>query len=421
MSNERSELGETAAGPDATGVPAAASEASAPDAKSSAPPANGEAPAAVPEPAVQPPPGEQVEASRVASGEPADAGDPHPGPLPSSAHEQTELTAGSGGEGAVPAPSTAPDSGEAAAAPSPAPELRAAPEFAAQADQPAAAGAQEKSSKKGKASTKAAADASDAAPLSPQAAFKIVLPAFEGPLDLLLHLIREHKIDIFDIPISLITEKYLQTLKVMKELNLDISGEFILMAATLAHIKSRMLLPNPEEQAGAEEEQTDPREALVKRLLEYQKYKAAGEELGRADLLDREVFTRRARMDQIPLGEGEIGLVEVSVFKLVQALDDALKNAKIHVPHQVIVDRISLGEAIAGLVEKLRAEPRTSFFHVLGEQADRQKIVVTFLALLEMTKLGLIRVYQEEDHGDILISAKDPDSLAPAEIKDDYK
>ncbi|HEY3447001.1 MAG TPA: segregation/condensation protein A [Myxococcales bacterium] len=274
--------------------------------------------------------------------------------------------------------------------------------------------------KRGKAEAKPEEDA-EAAPVSPQEAFKIVLPAFEGPLDLLLHLIREHRVDIFDIPISLITEKYLQALKAMKELNLDIAGEFILMAATLAHIKSRMLLPNPEEQPGADEEQSDPREELVKRLLEYQKYKAAGEELGRADLLDREVFTRRARLDQIPLGDGEVGLVEVSVFKLVEALDATLRNAKIHVPHQVMFDRISLGDAISSLVERLKTEPRTSFHTVLGEVADRQKIVVTFLALLEMCKLGLIRVYQEEGQEDILISAKDPESLQPAEIKDDYK
>lgn len=266
----------------------------------------------------------------------------------------------------------------------------------------------------------AAAPAGAVVARDPQTAFKIVLPTFEGPLDLLLHLIREHRIDIFDIPIALITEKYLQALKAMKELNLDIAGEFILMAATLAHIKSRMLLPNPEPQPG-EEEQGDPREELVRRLLEYQKYKAAGEELGRADLLDREVFTRRTRMDQIPLLEGEIGLVEVSVFKLVEALSRALETARVHVPHQVIVDRISLGEAISSLVERLKTEPRTSFLTVLGDLAERQKIVVTFLALLEMCKLGLIRVYQEEGQDDILISAKDPESLSPADIKDDYK
>ena len=185
----------------------------------------------------------------------------------------------------------------------------------------------------------------------------------------------------------------------MKELDLDIAGEFILMAATLAHIKSRMLLPDPDPQPG-EEEQGDPREELVRRLLE--------------------VFTRRMRLDQIPLSEGEIGLVEVSVFKLVEALDRSLKLAKIVVPHQVIVDRISLGEAIAALVDRLKREPRTSFQAVLDGAQERQKIVVTFLALLEMCKLGLIRVFQEEGQDDILISARDPEALAPDQIKDDY-
>jgi segregation and condensation protein A len=263
------------------------------------------------------------------------------------------------------------------------------------------------------------ARADEAMGASPAAsAFRIALPTFEGPLDLLLHLIREHRIDIFDIPIALITEKYLQTLKLMRELDLDVAGEFILMAATLAHIKSRLLLPNPDPQL-AEEDQGDPREELVRRLLEYQKYKAAGEELGRMDILDREVFSRRARLDQIPLGEGEIGLVEVSVFKLVEALDRSLKNARIVVPHQVIVDRISLGEAIASLIDRLKREPRTSFQAVLDGSRERQKIVVTFLALLEMCKLGLIRVWQAEGE-DILISARDPDNLAPTDIKDDY-
>ena len=267
----------------------------------------------------------------------------------------------------------------------------------------------------------AAANADGLVPLAvnPETAFRIALPAFEGPLDLLLHLIREHRIDIFDIPISLITEKYLAALKQMKELDLDVAGEFILMAATLAHIKSRMLLPNPEAQL-TEEEQGDPRAELVRRLLEYQKYRDAGELLGRMDILDRVVFTRRARAEQIPLSEGEIGLVEVSVFKLVEALDEALKHAKLEVPHQVIVDRISLGDAIAGLIERLKKEPRTSFVSMLVGAGDRQKIIVTFLALLEMCKLGLVRIYQEVDAADILISARDPDSLAPTDVTDDY-
>ncbi|MGI5865021.1 MAG: segregation and condensation protein A [Myxococcales bacterium] len=269
----------------------------------------------------------------------------------------------------------------------------------------------------------AAAATGEGTPSSPTTAFRVVLPTFEGPLDLLLHLIREHKIDILDIPIALITKKYLEALKVMREMNLDIAGEFILMAATLAHIKSRMLLPDPEPLPEEEQQQGDPREELVRRLLEYQKYKAAAEELARQDLLDREVFARRARVDQIPFAEGEVGLVEVSVFKLVEALDGALKTAKIQAPHQVIVDRISLSETITSVVEKLRVEPRTSFLTILEQARARPQIVITFLALLEMAKLGLIRIYQEEDGADILVWARDPDSLgvAPEEIKDDYK
>jgi segregation and condensation protein A len=261
----------------------------------------------------------------------------------------------------------------------------------------------------------------DGQALGPGMAFRVALPTFEGPLDLLLHLIREHRIDIFDIPIALITKKYLEALQAMRELSLDVAGEFLLMAATLAHIKSRMLLPDPEPNADETEEQVDPREELVRRLLAYQKYKAAAEELSRQDLLGRDVFARRARLEAIPLAEGELGLVEVSVFKLIEALDRALKNAKLEIPHQVLVERVSISEAISTLVERLRREPRTSLFTLLEGVKDRQRLVLTFLALLEMCKLGLIRVIQEEERGDILLWARDPDALAPAEgFKDDY-
>jgi segregation and condensation protein A len=258
-------------------------------------------------------------------------------------------------------------------------------------------------------------------PASVNTAFRIALPTFEGPLDLLLHLIREHRIDSFDIPIALITQKYLEAIKAMKELDLDIAGEFLLMAATLTHIKSRMLLPDPEPVPEEEQEQQDPRAELVKRLLEYQKYKAAAEELARQDLLEREVFTRRAQVEQVPLADGEIGLVEVSIFKLVEALHRMLKEAKPDVPHQVFIDRVSLSETITGMIERLKSEPRTSYNTLLGDTRDRQRIIITFLALLEMCKMRLIRIYQEEDGGDILVSTKDPDGLRADEFKDDYK
>ena len=130
---------------------------------------------------------------------------------------------------------------------------------------------------------------------APKDAFRIALPNFEGPLDLLLHLIREHKLDILDIPIALITEKYIEHLEKMREINLEIAGEFLVMASTLAHIKSRLLLPVLQAQGEVEpEEQGDPRAELVRRLLEYQKYKEAGEMLLRQDILARDVFVRRA-------------------------------------------------------------------------------------------------------------------------------
>ena len=148
-------------------------------------------------------------------------------------------------------------------------------------------------------------DVGDLDPGALRDAFRIQLPNFEGPLDLLLHLIREHKLDIFDIPLALITEKYLAHLELMRKLNLDVAGEFILMAATLAHLKSRMLLPRVESQAVEEEEPgADPREELVRRLLEYQKYKEAAGALGEQPILDRDVFPRRAPPPESPVQRG---------------------------------------------------------------------------------------------------------------------
>ncbi len=257
--------------------------------------------------------------------------------------------------------------------------------------------------------------------IGPAAAFRVALPTFEGPLDLLLHLIREHRIDIFDIPIALITEKYWEAIKEMKKLNLDIAGEFILMAATLAHIKSRMLLPTPDPQPAEEEQAGDPREELVRRLLEYQKYKAAAEDLGRQDVLNRNVFTRRVQLEAIPIPENEVALVEVSVFKLVQALDDISRNEEKVAPHKVVVDSINLGEAIHSLLDKLRQKTNTTLLTVLQGSPERQKIVVTFLALLEMCKLGIIRISQSEGQNDIQVSLRDEKALDSASIRDDYR
>jgi segregation and condensation protein A len=261
------------------------------------------------------------------------------------------------------------------------------------------------------------------------AAFKVALPSFEGPLDLLLHLIREHKLDIFDIPIALITERYLEFLKVMEVLNLDIAGEFLVMAATLAHIKSRLLLPR--EQSGDqedEEEGEDPREALVRRLLEHQKYVQAGTELGRRGVLGRDTFARAPSPETIAPEDGPDGLAEVSVFKLIEAFDKVLKSAKVEINQEILIDRLSIGDAIHRISERLEGGARipfTSLFEVQpgGLGPERHRVVVTFLAILEMVKLRLLRVFQERADGEILLAAREGSGPpAPSgEVGNDYR
>jgi segregation and condensation protein A len=248
---------------------------------------------------------------------------------------------------------------------------------------------------------------SELSSLSPADSFKVALPTFEGPLDLLLHLIREHKIDIFDIPIALITEKYLEHLEKMREINLDIAGEFLVMAATLTHLKSRLLLPRQETPAEDKaEEQKDPREELVRRLLEYQKYKESAETLARQDILDRDVFARKVAVERLPIPDEEIGLAEISIYKLIEALDRVLKRLEPKFQHEVVRERLSISDAIHKLADRLNREGQVSFFQLFEGQRQRQQVIITFLALLEMCKLKLIRVFQTEAEAEILISAK---------------
>lgn len=247
---------------------------------------------------------------------------------------------------------------------------------------------------------------------APADAFRIALPNFEGPLDLLLHLIREHRLDILDIPISLITDKYLEHLKLMREINLDIAGEFLVMAATLLHLKSRMLLPKDEPKAedlGPVEQGPDPRQELVRRLLEYQKYKDAADQLFGHDLLDRDVFPRRVQMTRLPLDPEEIGFQEISVFKLIEALDRVLKALEPKFQHEVVRDRLSLTSAIHKIADKLRKAEKVAFFELFEGARTRSAVVITFIALLEMAKLKLIRLGMTENE-EIWVSGK-PEAL----------
>lgn len=251
--------------------------------------------------------------------------------------------------------------------------------------------------------------------MAPRDAFRIALPNFEGPLDLLLHLIREHKVDILDIPIALITEKYLAHLEKMREIDLDIAGEFLVMASTLLHLKSRMLLPREERAVGpdgleAGQEAGDPRAELVRRLLEYQKYKDAAEQLATNDLLDRDVFPRRVHHHELPLDPEEVGLQEVSVYKLIEALDRVLEKLIPQKQHEVVREVLSLSQAMRRVADQVRAAGKgasVGFFSLFEGLRRRSEVIITFLAMLEMCKHRFLKVFQAEPGGEILISERE--------------
>ncbi len=220
--------------------------------------------------------------------------------------------------------------------------------------------------------------------------YTIRLEKFEGPLDLLLHLIQKNEIDIFDIPIALITEQYLEYLKWMRVLDLDVAGEYLLMASTLLHIKSKMLLPSsPEEE---EEGGEDPRAELVRRLIEYQKYKNAAVDLERRPLLNRDVFIRLASDNE---DESEEERIEVSLFELLEAFRKVLKNVKPEMVHEVVLERVTVEERVQEILSILQREKRSMAFHLFFPGgASRRLIIVTFLAILELVKSKLIRIFQ---------------------------
>ena len=217
------------------------------------------------------------------------------------------------------------------------------------------------------------------------------LEGFEGPLDLLLHLIQKNELDIFNIPISLITEQYLEYLHLMKVLNLDVAGEYLLMASTLLHIKSRMLLPKSSQVE--EEEEEDPRAELVRRLLEYQKYKNAAIEIEKMPLLERDVFIRLTPAEAEEEPEEE--RIEVNLFELLEAFREVLKKVKPETVHEVVLEHISVEAKILEILAVLEKENRSIAFHRLfPEQASRRLVVVTLLAILELVKMKRIRIFQ---------------------------
>ncbi|WP_437534718.1 segregation/condensation protein A [Sorangium sp. So ce726] len=246
-----------------------------------------------------------------------------------------------------------------------------------------------------------ASPAADAGPREGE--YVVTLPTFEGPLDLLLHLIQQHELDILDIPVSFVTEKYLEYLKIMRSLSIDLASEYLVMAATLTHIKSKMLLPSVpagQDDDGMPGEEEDPRAELVRRLLEYQKYKVAAADLAERGTLGRDVFTRGMSESEVP--KGPAPFAQTAIFSLLDAFERVLKRTNVQIDHEVVFDRISITDRIVELTEKLSVRRAMRFEDLLldsvskGGVIPRFEVVITFLAVLEMCKLRLIRVHQTD-------------------------
>src|SRR5512145_315003 len=237
----------------------------------------------------------------------------------------------------------------------------------------------------------------DAFEESPLSKLPVRLASFEGPLDLLLHLCRENKVDIKDIPIAAITEQYLSYLDVMRTLNLEVAGEFLVIAATLLHIKSRLLLPVEELSEGEEGE--DPRRELVQQLIEYQRFKEAGQALRALEELRSSTFTRESLGPEGP-PRTEYPL-DVSLFDLLAALKRVIDQMPKTDHVEIQAERLSVAQRIAEVLERMADGREMTFEELFLESREVGDVVITFLAVLELVRLRLIRIWQVEAYGAI--------------------
>ena len=238
--------------------------------------------------------------------------------------------------------------------------------------------------------------------MQPKDDYKVQLEVFEGPLDLLLYLIKKDELDIYDIPIERITNQYMQYMDMMRMLDLNIAGEFLVMAATLMMIKSRMLLP-VEERPDLEEEE-DPRWDLVRQLVEYKKFKDAAEFLQTMEYRQENVFTRTG--EGVALGAtDDVALGDVSIFDLISAFNEALKKVKKEDLTEIFADRYTVGEKVDLLISLIRTDKRVSLNSLFGGMSHRYEMVCTFLALLELIRLKQVRARQGAHFGEIEVVA----------------
>ena len=247
--------------------------------------------------------------------------------------------------------------------------------------------------------------------------YQVRIENFEGPLDLLLHLIKKNEINIYDIPIAMIAQQYLSYIEAMKDLNLTVAGEFLVMAATLLQIKSKMLLP-VEESAEDDEDGPDPREELVRRLLEYKTFKEAARQLDTQERMWREIYSRPIPPSVDVAQSDETLLDNIGLFDLVDALQEILNRNPGKKLLEIIPDNLTVRDRMNVLLEALEGQESIGFEALFEASCHRLVIIVTFLALLELIRLRTVRVYQAENFGPILVSRAFSLVPDPAELDD---
>lgn len=233
----------------------------------------------------------------------------------------------------------------------------------------------------------------------PPEALRVFLEAFEGPLDLLLYLIKRQNLDILDIPIADITRQYMEYVELMREMHFELAAEYLLMAAMLAEIKSRMLLPRSEDVV---EDEADPRAELVRRLQEYERFKQAAMDLDAIPREGRDVFRAMAEAPAIPI---ERPMMPLELQELLIAFKEVLDRAKLVEKHQVQKETLSVRERMSGILEKIKADSFTNFTALFEVKEGRMGVVVTFLAILELLKQSLIEIVQKEPFSPLHVKA----------------
>jgi len=217
---------------------------------------------------------------------------------------------------------------------------------------------------------------------------------FEGPMDLLVHLIKKHEVDIYDIPIAMITDQYLKYLQWMESMNIDVAGDFIVMAATLTQIKSKMLLPIHEN----EDDQEDPRLEIARPLAEYLQMKSAAERLAERDLLGENIFARNPDQEEL-LAARQDEVLKLGLFELIDAFQQILKKISPDDKVRIAADSISVKNRISQLVDIFESRESVTFEELFPAGAVKSEVIVTFLAILEMVRLSLVRIVQHVQTG----------------------